>query len=648
MARPGKLVIIGLDSATLGYFKKFGAAGVLPNIKQLMDRGVATESYSAYPPATAVNWNTIVTGAYAATHGVTAMVRIGIASEPGDVEEPGNFRKVRSGFFATNRKAETLWEAGERYGKRPILLKYTGSWPPTVKQGIQVEGFGDPAWSATALAPRLCFATYELNQMTASTTGPAEGALPQFGRVRLRPARGWQSVADGTALEAPLRFLPPGGEEKELFALLTSKDGRGYDRVLLSDGKEPGGALAELKVGEWSPWLHLRLVGRNGPEEGICRCKLLELSPDGKRFKLFFSQTFGVKGWTVPDELAGELIAKVGPYQELTNVYGPYFAGWTDPQTYLEETEYQANWLGKAAQHLMTTYDWDLFFTQYHAIDHSDHLFLGGLDPKSPFFAPEREELCRQMIERTYQLCDRFVGMVAEAAGDDALVIITSDHGHAPVRNPGCDINEVLEQHGLLHFAPSPAHILYPLMPPEVRRIDWSRTQVAECQESYTYVNLKGRNPEGTVEPADFVKVRDRAINILRDLKHAETGDPIFALVLPKEQAGFLGLYGDQVGDIISVVNPDLSQPQSRIPVKRPLGGYAYTGNHHGYIHTFKFEQEEWTNRAVTVFAGPGVKKGVLREQPINLVDIAPTAAYLLGMPAPAQSEGKILHDIFE
>jgi predicted AlkP superfamily phosphohydrolase/phosphomutase len=119
-----KAVLIGLDSATRDLLRRFANEGRLPNLKGLMDRGVTTEALSSLPPATSTNWNTIATGAHAGTHGVVAMA----IHKPG-----GRLDEMESAFFSHHCRAERIWEVAERVGKRPLLLKYTASWPPTVE-----------------------------------------------------------------------------------------------------------------------------------------------------------------------------------------------------------------------------------------------------------------------------------------------------------------------------------------------------------------------------------------------------------------------------------------------------------------------------------------------------------------------------------
>jgi predicted AlkP superfamily phosphohydrolase/phosphomutase len=635
-----KVVLIGIDAATLGLFKKFSKEGYLPNIKHLMEHGVYTEAFPAVPPATSVNWNTIITGAYPKRHGVTSM----------SVREKGSslWSRKRSGFFSYNREAETLWETAENAKKRVILLKYPTSWPPTVKDGIQVGGFGDPNFCACAIGPRLYF-TNDPSVESASPmlTSPPDWALPKAIYVKMEFAKDWKNVSYRKALQTELRFPTfggPVGSEKHLYCLVLDRTGNGYDRVIISEGKETNTPLTTLYPGEWGNWIRLKFMTGNGEKWGNFRFKIIELPNSGGSFRLYCSQISSTQGWTVPEQIGEELIEKFGPYQSLTSLAGTYGLGWIDEKTIIEEFEYQIEWLGNVAEHLLSCYDWDLFCTQWHGIDHLQHVFLGGMDPKCIFYVPEREKLCADMIRKGYELADYFVGKILGQVDKDTLVVVTSDHGCLPVRRPKIDMNKLLSEHGLLMFKKNPGYINFPLVIPESREIDWARTKACEILEAFIHINLKGREPDGIVKPGEeYRQVCNQIIDILQNLKDPEIGENSVAIVLKKEDAEILGLGGDHTGDIVYLVNPNTSTEITKVSPKLNNKGYGYTGNHHGYAHFARFEEKIFSNRAASIFFGPEIPEAVERNEPINLVDIAPTMSKFLDIPCPAQSEGKIL-----
>ena len=622
-----RAVLIGLDSATLDLLKRFAGEGRLPNLKRLMERGVTSEALSSLPPATSTNWNTIATGAHAGTHGVVAMA----IHKPG-----GRLDELESAFFSHHCRAERIWQVAEREGKKPVLLKYTASWPPTTETGIQVAGFSDPDWNVLALAPRCAYSTRKLASLPEgahTVTAAPPRAMPMGFQVKLSPAGAWDHAPASGAqpLEASLPLTTTTGEPEILYAIVVASEGQGYDRVVIAetrDGREP---LADLRVDQWSGWIRRQFSTGKGRQEGWVRFKLISLTPDASDFLLFQTQVFPTTGWTVPDGLAEELVQRIGPFQELGGVCIPLWWGWTTPEQseklFVEEMEYQVKWLSDAAGYLMQRNEWGLFATQWHGIDHMDHSFLSALDPTHRL-----HELGTRVIGKTYELADQFVGAILRNVDEDTLVVVTSDHGHAARVGAWLDVNDLLEKHGLLVYKDPPPQTRledggYAL--PTMRRVDWSRTKAGVAHDGYVYVNLKGREAHGIVEPDDYEATVEQVIDILEDARSPSFPDKRYCeVVLRREEAEVFGLNDELVGDVIFFAKVRLK------------------GSHHGCFHGSR--AKIGSLRAVSIFSGPRIKRGVETDRAINLVDIAPTMAVLLGIPAPRNSEGKILWSIMD
>jgi predicted AlkP superfamily phosphohydrolase/phosphomutase len=309
----------------------------------------------------------------------------------------------------------------------------------------------------------------------------------------------------------------------------------------------------------------------------------------------------------------------------------PLWWGWTTPEQsedlFVEEMEYQVKWLSDAADYLMQNNEWDLLATQWHGIDHMDHSFITALDPNHKL-----HELATRVIGRTYELADEFVGAILRNIDEDTLVVVTSDHGHAGRVGAWLDVNDLLEKHGLLVYKDPPPKTRLEdggYAPPTMRRVDWSRTKAGVAHDGYVYVNLKGREAHGIVEPEDYEAVVEQVVDILEDARSPTFPDRRYCeIVLRREEAEVFGLNDELVGDVVFFAKVRLK------------------GSHHGCYHASR--AKIGSLRAVSIFAGPGIKRGVETDAAINLVDIAPTMAVLLGMPAPKHSEGKILWGILD
>lgn len=641
-------MIIGLDSAVPELMKKFAEDGTLPNMRRLMDEGVFGEGFCTHPSLTGTNWTSIVCGTWPGTQGTSHMW----THLPG---EPLN--RVRSSFLSTTSRCEALWETGEKVGKRSILMKYPCTVPPTIKKGIQVEGTGAPWYGLNPfeIAPCMCFS----NQ-----------TYPKAQKVDLKRAMGWSNVPESHSepLEGLIEVRSKTADSEHVFSvLLIDSEGAGYDRMVLSRSKDADGSVARLSVGEWSDWLRenfdariplyikyredSRIVYEETPVKrytGTFRFKLIELAPDGGSFRLYQSQIFPTSGFTWPESISKELLDNVGPFQEHI---GPTadFNNWIDDETFLEELEYQARWLGRATSYLMSRCEWDLCFLQWHGFNHAEHTFWGGIDPISPWYDESNAPRYWEYFRRFYRAADRMIGDIVKHADDETLVIVTADHGHIPYVHGAAMIGNTLIKAGLMTYERDA----------EGRTIvDWSRTR-AYPLPVHIYVNLKGRDPDGIVEPGDeYDEVCNKVISALYGIRDPEGNCP-FAFALKKDDAEMIGLYGDRVGDVvygdaagyISLLEPTENLEEFKF-VRGAISSTDDWGDRAGpipantSIHGSNIPSTRLglgSIRVPLIMRGPGVKKGYVMRSRFRLIDIAPTVSHILDMPSPAQCEGSVI-----
>ena len=136
------------------------------------------------------------------------------------------------------------------------------------------------------------------------------------------------------------------------------------------------------------------------------------------------------------------------------------------------------------------------------------------------------------------------------------------------------------------------------------------------------WVNLAGRDPEGIVQPGEeYERVRDAIIAALYDAHDERTGKRKVDIALRREDARIGGLYGERVPDVVAALNPQF-------------------GGNHGELPTARWGESSL--RSLFIMAGPGIRRGV-RGKSFWLVDVAPTAAYLIGAPRPRDAEGAVL-----
>lgn len=133
-----------------------------------------------------------------------------------------------------------------------------------------------------------------------------------------------------------------------------------------------------------------------------------------------------------------------------------------------------------------------------------------------------------------------------------------------------------------------------------------------------------------------------------------ETGQTPVAIALPKRDAYLLGQWGDQCGDVIFAWDHDYVSGYYSQWLGIEGGGnvgapLVYGAHHGGFIPTDNGFSSTFGS---FLLSGPGLKKGyerpVERLGYIHAVDVVPTICHILGVEAPAQSQGAVARDLFE
>ena len=574
-----RIVLVGWDGAPPPMIERMVEKGLLENFAGLMARGTFIHALNPYPTITASNWTTLATGAWPGRHGVTGY----------NVHHPGEpLDKIYSGFNTAECSAEYIWNAAERAGKKCILVHYETSWPPTLKKGIVVGGCG-PNYQDEfhKITPDIVFSTETYPGV--STSDPVE----------LGEAGGRRS--------ARLRFRTASNEDREYHAEWVE----GERKLTIFKDQAKGDVLAEVDEGGWSAPAQDQFLFEGKRVDAAFRFKLLHLPDAGDdEFKLLCTSIMPIGEFTHPRDLGPELVAELGPYYPR--------GGWesaraTGPETYLEYQDMYHDWLAGACRYLLGRTDWDLLYTQTHCHDYAHHLFMRCYDPITAGEGRWSQEQCESYMDRAYASADRMLGKVLECADDQTLVAVVSDHG-ATTWLTDVNIRGILIGKGLMEVDPDDG------------RVVWEKTKAVPQRACYVYVNVKGRDPQGIVEPgAEYEAVRDRIIEAFYDYVEPETKKRPFSLVLKREDARVLGLHGPRVGDIVYALHPEY-------------------GHEHGQgLSTARLGRGSLG--AIILLAGPGIRRGFRHKGMTGIQDVVPTLCYMADIPFPQGCEGAIIYD---
>jgi predicted AlkP superfamily phosphohydrolase/phosphomutase len=163
-------------------------------------------------------------------------------------------------------------------------------------------------------------------------------------------------------------------------------------------------------------------------------------------------------------------------------------------------------------------------------VDRIHHAFWKPMDPRHPQYEPESPFV--NAIHDYYVHVDRQVGELLSQCDDGTAVLVVSDHGAQPLMGGIC-INEWLMANGYLTLKQVPSE---PTALDKVA-VDWSQTQVWGAGGYYAriFLNVKGREPEGTIAMADYERVRDELTEKLQTLPDPN-GKPLNVKVFKPQQ----------------------------------------------------------------------------------------------------------------
>jgi predicted AlkP superfamily phosphohydrolase/phosphomutase len=141
-----------------------------------------------------------------------------------------------------------------------------------------------------------------------------------------------------------------------------------------------------------------------------------------------------------------------------------------------------------------------------------------------------------------YRRVDDIIGEVAEFAGSETELVLLSDHGFCGI-NKEIHVNYFLAEAGLLKLRTStplsindmhPDSTAYSLIPGRV------------------FINLKGREPNGSVTPERYEDVREQVKSEMLGIKDPESKKPIIREVHKREEI-YSGPFLDGAADLIAV-----------------------------------------------------------------------------------------------
>lgn len=421
---PRRVVLLSIEAAGGEELQRVQREGVFGNdgfARFFREGQVAERLIPVDPTLTAPNHTSLATGYPPSRTGIVGNT-IYRASAP--------FLETVSGF-ASPIGTETLWEAARRQGRRVATVGWVGADFKSERRrpdwGMDYVNDPDRKSGLVVLENR----GWE----------PA-GELAKIQHIESRsPVRGIQVKAGGT-------------QTFNLLAVDGTDDGAvNYDGLMVLQARGEGRAstpAAPLHAGEWQDVPCRFGVGQES-RDAVCPVKLLELAPDLRRVRIYFSAVFTLPAFPAgfARKLADRGLYWSGPPddQRLEDTWAGRPG--IDLETWVEQSDRFARFFGEVYQATAAEPGWDLLMGYLPVLGEAGH-GLTLTDPRQAGFTPERRDELERARRRVWQSVDRELArLLASLDMTKTVVVLVSDHGMVAIHT-SLDPNALLKEQGLL------------------------------------------------------------------------------------------------------------------------------------------------------------------------------------------------------
>ncbi|MGD8719280.1 MAG: alkaline phosphatase family protein [Candidatus Zixiibacteriota bacterium] len=618
-----KVIVLAIDGMDPKLVERFVARGALPTFEKFIANNSFVPLGTSLPPQSPVAWSDFITGAGPGVHGIFDFIHrdpqtlapflsISRSSPPSRTMKLGSFVVPLSGGKVENlRRGPCLWDILAQHDVPATVFKCPSNFPPVETDARTVSGMGTPDIRGT-------YGTF-----TYYTDDPPADA-DKFTGGECVTVRLWDNTFTADLTGPPNTFKENAPPAK--LRLTVHRDPSRDIAKITWDGGE-----VVLNRGDWSEWHRVRfkLAGPLADTAGIVRFYLKEVRP---HFRLYVTPVNidpldPALPISTPGKYAGQIARRAGRY---------YTQGFPEDTKALshgvfEEEEY----LGQGGivlaermaclEETLADFDDGFFYYYFSSIDQNTHMMWRTMDENHPLYQPDASPEVKGAVEHYYREMDGALARVLAKVDDKTAFFIISDHGFAPFYRE-FNLNTWLLNNGYLT-----------LKDPSRREetefldnIDWGRTVAYGFGLNGLYVNIRGREPQGSVEPGDAPALADELAAKLESYTDEETGKRVMVKAY-KSRESYRGKAAAEAPELILGFAPGYRLADDSAVAEFP-------------DQVCKVREDKWAgDHCIDPGHVPGVlftNKPVAAKRP-SLRDLAPTILHEFGLDVPGIMTGK-------
>ncbi len=504
-AKGKKVIVIGFDGMDPQLCSQMMDAGLLPNLSRLRRRGGYRVLGTSNPPQSPVAWANFINGAGPGSHGIFDFIHrdpekqaapfFAVAETvPGKGHiETGDYN-IQLDFWPFNHKPSKtvlkrqgvpFWDYLDRAGIQSTFYDLPSNYPPSPsKYGNHrcLSGMGTPDLLGT-------YGTFQHFAENGPVTAKSEGGGIESGIFFT------DDTSDTLKLFGPKNTMLKDPKPVEI-DFIVHRDKKAQAAVI-----EIQNHKLVLKKGQWSRWVDLEYKFKTPvliPDKrvsGICRFYLQEVFPN---FRLYVTPVNAN-----PLEPAIKLTEPTGFSRKIADKLGLFYTTgfqedhkalsrkiFTDDE-FMEQAESVLRERVNLLQYALENYEDGLLFFYFSSTDMQAHMLWWDSDAKHPTRSASEAKRCFHHLKNIYRRMDAIIGQLLKRYGDKAHLVVMSDHGFSNFKRQ-FNLNTWLRDNGYLGPVDSRSVL---------RDADWSVSRAYGLGLNGLYVNLRGRERFGIVEP---------------------------------------------------------------------------------------------------------------------------------------------------
>jgi predicted AlkP superfamily phosphohydrolase/phosphomutase len=539
-----KVIVLGLDGLDYDVTRQMIESGLMPGLAKLAAAGGFAPLGTSIPPQSPVAWSSFITGLDPGAHGIFDFIHrdpktmtpyLSTTKTEGASRTIGLGRwqlPLSGGQVELLRKGQPFWELLEAEGVPTTIIRMPANFPPSGSATRELSGMGTP----DLLGTYGTFGLYTSEPFAFAGQTLSGGVVHQV-KPRDGVVRATLDGPDNPFLRAP----------EKVRAEFTAHLDRANQHAKIVVGAEE----RLLAVGEWSDWIPVSFpLAPTQSLSGEVRFYLKGLDPF---FELYaspvnidpFEPAMPV---STPGSYAAELAGATGRFytQGMPEDTKGLKTGVLTDAEFLAQARIAGEENLRQYRYVLDQFSGGLLFYYFGNVDQVSHMMWRARDPRHPAYNAVADGPNRAVVEELYRGLDVVISDTLERLGPEDLLVVMSDHGFTSWRR-AMHLNSWLRDQGYLTLLdPNRADD-----PGLFGNVDWSRTRAYGLGLNGLYLNVRGREKDGIVDPAGREALANEIAAKLLAAVDPGTGLPAITKMYRREQVYHVAGNEDVAPDLV-------------------------------------------------------------------------------------------------